>query len=358
MNINYANIKKYSGDLLTHGVGFDVKKPTFLNLSVSNRCNAKCEMCDIWKHPSDDFTIEELQNYLENVYLTDIRNFGITGGEPFLRQDLPLIVEKAVKYLPLLTVIGITTNGFNTERIKRTLPKMLALKPKKVALRITVSLDGIGETHNLTRGVPDVFQKVIKTIDYLKTTFQNVENCVVDLACTITTANSDYDKLNELNEYASKRELPIIYRLAVDVDRIFNKELIKSFGAHSLNFRSEDVQKFLEERVVEQKYGLRAAYYKMMLDYVNNPKAIRSISCKEKRDGVMIDSNGDIYVCSVSGKKIGNLAKNNADELIGNARISRKEVRNNTCAGCFHDHMSHVPLKMILPILYNKISTQ
>ena len=356
MNINYANIKKYSGDLLVHGIGFDVKKPTFMNLSVSNRCNAKCEMCDIWRYPSDDFTIKSLGKYFQNGYLTDIRNFGITGGEPFLRQDLPFIIEKGVQHFPLLAVIGITTNGFNTERMKRTLPQMLSMMPENVALRITVSLDGLEEIHNQTRGVPDVFQKVIKTIDYLSDTFLYYKNCTVDLACTITTANSNYHHLNELNEYALKRELPIIYRLAVDVDRIFNTALIKSYGAHSANFRSADVQKFLEERIEDQKHGLRAAYYRMMIDYVKNPEAVRSISCKEKRDGVMIDSNGDVYVCSVSGKKIGNLETNNAEELITTASTSRREVRNNTCAGCFHDHMSHVPLRMILPILYDKLA--
>lgn len=358
MKINLQNLQKYGKDVLVHGVGFDVRKPTFMNLSVSNRCNARCEMCDIWKYPSSDFTIQELGQALANPYLSEIKNFGITGGEPFLRQDLPGVIKSASQYLSHLEVIGITTNGFNTERISRVLPEMIASKPEGVRLRITVSLDGVGEVHNQTRGVVGVFSKVEKTLDYLQSRFSNADTCFVDLACTITASNSSYKSLYQLNNYASKRNLPIIYRLAVEVDRIFNEELIKTNGAHSEKFCDLDVQRFLEERINEEKYGLRAAYYRMMLDYIKNPKAVRSISCKEKRDGIMVDSNGDIFVCSVSGMKIGNLFKDNPSMLEEEARNSRKVVRNNYCASCFHDHMSHVPIKMVLPILYSRITTK
>ena len=355
MKINLENLHKYGSDLLVHGIGIDVRKPTFMNLSVSNRCNARCEMCDIWRYESKDFTIGELEIALSNQYLSDISNFGITGGEPFLRQDLPSIIEMASKHLPCLKVIGITTNGFNSERIARLLPEMIASKPDDVSLRITVSLDGVGEVHNLTRGVPAVFKKVERSLDYLNAKFANIENCIVDLACTITSTNSAYQSLSKLHDYASKRNMPIIYRLAVEVERIFNRELIELNGPHSTKFQAVEVQKFLKERVDEQKYSLRGAYYRMMLDYLENPDAKRSISCKEKRDGIMVDSNGDVFVCSVSGKKIGNLFSDAHNDLEESARLNRREVRNEYCAKCFHDHMSHVPIKMILPILYNKI---
>lgn len=357
MKISFENFRKYGNDLIFHGIGFDVPKPTFMNLSVSNRCNARCEMCDIWRYQSNDFTIAELEKALKNPFLSDVSNFGITGGEPFLRQDLPEIIRCASSNFNRLRVIGITTNGFNSGRIARILPQMLTLRPAGVSLRITVSLDGIGSVHDRTRGVPGVFEKVERTLDYLQAQFKATDNCIVDLACTITSANSGYDSLTQLNNYAAMRRLPIIYRLAVEVERIFNKKLIKDHGAHSFEFRRLEVQRFLEEQIKEQKLSLRSAYYKMMLDYLINPEATRTISCKEKHDGVMVDSNGDIFVCSVSGKKIGNLFSDTPNYLAANASKGRKEVRQNHCSKCFHDHMSHVPLKMILPIMFNRITT-
>ncbi len=54
-------------------------------------------MCDIWRYHSDDFSIQELEKALRNTFLSEIKNFGITGGEPFLRQDLPGVIKTAAQ---------------------------------------------------------------------------------------------------------------------------------------------------------------------------------------------------------------------------------------------------------------------
>ena len=49
------------------------------------RCNAKCHMCNIWKHPTKPS--EEIKPELLEK-LPDGLRINITGGEPMLRKDI------------------------------------------------------------------------------------------------------------------------------------------------------------------------------------------------------------------------------------------------------------------------------
>ena len=64
-------------------------------LIVTYRCNAKCYMCNTWKHPSkrEDEFIPNLVNKIPS----GLKFINITGGEPFLRDDLDQIVHSAIK---------------------------------------------------------------------------------------------------------------------------------------------------------------------------------------------------------------------------------------------------------------------
>ena len=75
---------------------------------VTYRCNARCTMCNRYKAPSrpeDEISVEKLLK----MYFTNI-----TGGEPFIREDLKDIVRELYK---LSDRIVISTNGYFTDRI-------------------------------------------------------------------------------------------------------------------------------------------------------------------------------------------------------------------------------------------------
>ncbi len=61
---------------------------------VTYRCNARCTMCNRYKAPSrpdEEISIETIKNYLKCIFTN------ITGGEPFIREDLPEIVKELYK---------------------------------------------------------------------------------------------------------------------------------------------------------------------------------------------------------------------------------------------------------------------
>ena len=61
---------------------------------VTYRCNAKCTMCNRYKEPSkpeEEISLETIKK-LPEMYFTNI-----TGGEPFIREDLKEIVRELYK---------------------------------------------------------------------------------------------------------------------------------------------------------------------------------------------------------------------------------------------------------------------
>jgi MoaA/NifB/PqqE/SkfB family radical SAM enzyme len=59
-------------------------------VAVTYRCNSRCVMCYTWQHPSkreEEIKAKDLETLPQMVRLN------ITGGEPFLREDLSDILD-------------------------------------------------------------------------------------------------------------------------------------------------------------------------------------------------------------------------------------------------------------------------
>ena len=81
----------------------------------------------------------------------------ITGGEPFIREDLGDIVRELYKKSDRIVI---STNGFFTDRIIK-----LCEEFPNVGIRI--SIEGLEETNNKIRGLEDGFNKGYTTLKSL-----------------------------------------------------------------------------------------------------------------------------------------------------------------------------------------------
>ena len=86
-----------------------------LRISVTDRCNIRCFYC--MPEESPDFiqrqeilTYEEIERFVRVGVRLGIRKIRLTGGEPLLRRDLPLLVRKLAA-VPGITDLALTTNG-------------------------------------------------------------------------------------------------------------------------------------------------------------------------------------------------------------------------------------------------------
>ncbi|SHR44450.1 molybdenum cofactor biosynthesis protein a 3 [Mycobacteroides abscessus subsp. abscessus] len=117
-----------------------------LRISVIDRCNFRCQYCMPAEIFGPDFAFlpkKELLSYEEIERLAHIfvglgvEKIRLTGGEPLLRKQLPLLVEKLSK-INGLKDIGLTTNGVLLPKYAEEL-KAAGLK------RVNVSLDSLND---------------------------------------------------------------------------------------------------------------------------------------------------------------------------------------------------------------------
>ena len=149
---------------------FFTDTPIYVIFFVTGRCNARCKMCFNWKRTEQADRVSELT--LEEIRKT-FRNFGyiqqltISGGEPFLREDLPEILG-FISAQNDVGMITIPTNGILSERIALQIKNILHRIKKTTQLRVLLSLEGIAEEHDRIVQVPRAFQKIEETYRRLR----------------------------------------------------------------------------------------------------------------------------------------------------------------------------------------------
>jgi cyclic pyranopterin phosphate synthase len=113
-----------------------------LRISVIDRCNFRCPYCMPEDQYAQDYVFlskdqrlrfEEIERITRAFVSLGVRKLRLTGGEPLLRRDLPLLVQQLAK-IAQVDDIAMTTNGV-------LLPKFAQALRDAGLRRLTVSLD-------------------------------------------------------------------------------------------------------------------------------------------------------------------------------------------------------------------------
>ena len=153
--------------------------PTDISIITTYRCPMQCKMCNIWKNPTDprlEIQPEELE------ILPHVKFINITGGEPFIREDLDKIVEVAFRKAPRVVI---STSGWFEERVLE-----LARKFPKIGIRI--SIEGLSQKNDELRGRAGGFDKGLRTLLSLR------EMGVKDIGFGITVSNNNSEDMLSL----------------------------------------------------------------------------------------------------------------------------------------------------------------
>jgi Fe-coproporphyrin III synthase len=260
-----------------------------LVIAITFLCNSRCRMCNIWRKniagnlkPSDF-----------NKIPSGLSNINITGGEPFLRNDLEEILAVLHKNNPQAKII-ISSNGFATELIIKQVEKIKKIIPN---IGVAFSLDGIGEKHDEIRGIPGGFNKVMATVNGLKKI--GLEN----MRLAFTLGDYNIDELKKV--YNLSRELGIQMTLAA----VHSGE--KYFDAENKIEKKLEMAKALdwligrELKSFSPKRWVRAYFAFGLKEFILKGKRI--LPDYSGKYNLFIDPFGDIYPSDVSSEKIGNL---------------------------------------------------
>ena len=272
---------------------------------VTYRCNARCTMCNRYKAPSkpeEEISIETIKK-LPKMYFTNI-----TGGEPFIREDLPDIVRELYKKSDRIVI---STNGFFTDRIIK-----LCEEFPNVGIRI--SIEGLEDTNNKIRGLDDGFNRGYSTLKKLV----EMKHPDVGFGMTVQDANAKdlvplYDLSNELNmEFATASLHNSFY--FVEAKNIIHDRLMVAKEFEKL------INKLLNSN--SPKKWFRAYFNHGLINYIFGQK--RLLPCDMAFDTFFIDPYGDVMPCNGTKEKevMGNLNTQTWDELWNSEQAEK--VRN------------------------------
>lgn len=173
--------------------------PSYLIFFCTAVCNARCKHCFYWEeiasaNAKKELKLDEIEKMAKSMNLIYL---SIGGGEPFLRKDLPQIVEKFYTHSGIL-YCNIVTNGFYTDFILKGYDYIRKHCPR-LKLKIQISFDDFQEEHDAYRKVPGIFQHACDTMKALSEIRAKDPLFNLDLATCMTASNKE--RVTQLFDY-------------------------------------------------------------------------------------------------------------------------------------------------------------
>jgi cyclic pyranopterin phosphate synthase len=179
-----------------------------LRLSVTDRCNIRCSYCMpeadyAWLPRQDILDFEEVERVVDAFVSCGVDRVRLTGGEPLLRRDLPLLVEKLARRTSIAD-LALTTNGI--------LLAGVAARLRDAGLaRITISLDTLHPARFKALTRSDDHGRVLQGIDAAVATFRQVK---ID---TVVIRQTNHDELLDILEFGRQRRAEVRFIEYMDV---------------------------------------------------------------------------------------------------------------------------------------------
>ena len=308
-------------------------------VGVTYRCNFRCMRCHTWKFPTkpeEEVSLDVIKKLPEMAFAN------ITGGEPFLRDDINEIGRIITDKCKRATIV---TGGYFPQ-------KVVAFSKANPRVGIRVSLEGLPTSSNTLRGLAKGFDRSMKTL------LDVAETGLKDIGFSITISDENYKDLIDL------------YRLSKYSQWEFATAVVhNSYYFHKMDNTFENKEAIQHEfyRLMEEflrtkkiKNWFRAWFVGGIINKIDDkPRLIR---CSAARNIFFLDPFSNIRPCNVLDEKFGNLKTQTFDEIWNSheAKSVRNKVANcdRDCwmIGSVADRMKaelHIPAKWVLKNKWN-----
>lgn len=320
---------------------FGVRKPfvpgaPFLVVwDVTYACNLRCKHCyaTAGKPLQDELTTEEALDAIDKLNKLGVTIIAFSGGEPLVRKD----IFKLTSYAASKGIyVAIATNG-------TLITKEMAKKMKENGVSyVQISLDGTKETHENFRGIKGCYDKAV----------EGIKNCVreslfVNVSTTVTKYNyGDVPAVIDLCE-----------KLGVNWFMHYNfvptgrgKEIVK---ADITPEQREELLKMLYEKNKTSNISLLstapqfarvalqcdAEFVPTHFCNVATGERLRKLAefiggCGAGRFYMSMRANGDIQPCVFFPLKVGNIKKDNLQDLWLHNKVFEELRNKDILEGC------------------------
>lgn len=284
--------------------------PIHLTFFVTNRCQCRCRHCFHWqelnRNPEREMSLAKIDRVAHS--LGPLLWLSLTGGEPFLREDLPEIAgifygRNRPRHLTIVT------NGQLPDRVALWMPRIARGAPESF-IHFNISIDGMGEAHDEMRQSPGAFDKVLETARCMREIRRTHPNIGLGVATTFNRHSQH--QMDELVE---------LMRVEVRPDH-WDISLVRS-PAKDPEVQEVDLEAFFawKDRLDSLLSKREIPYFKYPLarlglarhfvhnDYVRRyvRRPVYSVPCQAGRLSGVLYPDGQVAACELEGFGLGNL---------------------------------------------------
>lgn len=337
--------------LLWNGICFQLLKRTgrsgkirSISLEVTHDCVARCIMCNIWKIPPEvpNLPVEEWLRLLRSPILSGLVEIDVTGGEPFLRRDLPELFRGIARLkgqgVRTLKSVAVTTNGLLTKQVLEFTGIILKeITPAGLDLVMVCAVDAAGPLHDTVRNVPGAWAKVNDTLDGLMELRKKYPNLIIGLKTTVLPIN--VGELENIAAYARERGFfTIISPCIITEGRYGNPEKAEDF-----KFSRKEKDQMIRFLGGE---GCRWSFHaRRLASYLDT--GIMRKPCTSGFNYLFVRSSGEVFLCPLINQSLGNITRIPLDQLLSSptaARFRRRVGHYPECRDCTEPGLERVSL--------------
>jgi MoaA/NifB/PqqE/SkfB family radical SAM enzyme len=274
-------------------------------------------MCNIWQNQTKP---EEEIDYSYYEKLPAGLRINITGGEATIRQDIDDIFR--ILY-PKASLLELSTNGFNTEKI-------VELAKKYPNILIRVSVEGLPALNDAKRGTKNGFDHALRTILELKKT-----KCR-NIGFSVVISPDNY------------KDLLHLYDLSVALDVELGNSVVHNswyFHKHDNRIISEEAllqhELFVKALLTSKRRGLknklkdygRAFFNKSIHRRLRGDESGYRPPCGALDDFFFIDPFGNVAPCNGSEEEwiIGNIKEDSLENILKSEKATETVKRVKAC---------------------------
>lgn len=271
-------------------------KPEFIILDITHRCNLICNICEIRKDkPIEEFTTDEVKDLITQSFEWGVKEFVLSGGEPFVRDDIFEILDflKEKSYH-----IGILTNGIllNDDFIKRSLPYLISN-----TVSLSISLDALTpDIHDDIRGAKGCFEMTFNGLKILYEYKKNYPNINFNVISIIL--NENLEELLPLANFLKSLNVNSIQFQPLLANNLMMKE-----RSNVIKYWIPQERLLLLDRVIDSLVEFKKQNFHLVRNSEDNLKWVKKyfrglltnddVKCSYATKTMLIANNGDVTTC-------------------------------------------------------------
>lgn len=290
--------------------------PQTLIFFVTSRCNARCDFCLYYDQITNpvakerELTIPEVEKIARNY--GNLHYLGLSGGEPFVRKDLEQICQAFIDHCST-QVIDIPSNFYYTDTMVETMEPLVRKNPN-VIFELQMSIDQIGEAHNESRKVKDLYRKAIQSFRALSEIREEHSN--LKLKISIVHLESNREHLDEIVSELSREvqydriQLTFPHSMVPEGEDLASEEELAEYTTAADHLTRRATSQNPADLHTVGILSVKSIYHRLLAEAVKKHRNVGSY-CEAGRYIVVINEKGDVFPCEPLWHPIGNLRDHN-----------------------------------------------